>query len=145
MVKRFLSLSIRHKLIAILLLTNGVILALVSLAFVVNEVTGFRSEMQTELTALADIVGNNSSAAVAFNDRSAASETLSGLRAKPYILTAFVMLKDDSVLASYFAPGVEPQQLPFWEGGVNGNRIDGSGFRAALGGSRSSFAVSANI
>jgi len=112
MLKKFRNLSIRHKLIAILLLTNGIVLALVSAAFVVNEATRFRTEMRRELTALAEIVGNNTSAAVAFNDGSAAAETLSGLRAKPDILAAFVMLRDGTVLASYLPDGVELHKLP---------------------------------
>ena len=111
MLNRFRNLSIRRKLIAILLLTNCIVLALVSAAFVVNEASTFRTEVREELAALAEILGNNTSAAVAFNDRASASETLSGLRAKPEIRAAFVVLKDGSVLASYLARGVDPRQL----------------------------------
>ena len=92
MLNRFRNLSIRRKLIAILLLTNCIVLALVSAAFVVNEASTFRTEVREELAALAEILGNNTSAAVAFNDRASASETLSGLRAKPEIRAAFVVL-----------------------------------------------------
>jgi len=145
MLKRFRNLSIRRKLIAILLLTNVVVLALVSTAFVVNEATRFRSEMRTELTALAKIVGDNSSAAVAFSDRKAAGDTLSALRAKPYILTALVILKDDSVFASYAASRGDLVQLSFVEGAGDKLRINGSRFRSVLDSSRSTFAIREHI
>ena len=141
MVRRFRNLSIRRKLIAILLLTNGIVMALVSLAFVVNEAARFRTEMRTELAALADILGNNTSAAVAFNDRTAAAETLSGLRAKQDVVAAFVILKDGSVLASYLAKGVEPRQLGFASGAGDNLRIDGDKLSVMLREARSPFAV----
>ena len=113
MIHRLHNLSIRRKLIALLLLTNFIVLALVSGAFVVNEASMFRSGAHSELAALAEIIGNNTSAAVAFNDRVAAGETLSGLRAKPQIMAAFVLLKDGSVLASYLAKGVDGRRLGY--------------------------------
>ncbi len=145
MLKRFRNLSIRRKLIAILLLTNVVVLALVSTAFVVNEAARFRSGMRTELTALAEIVGDNSSAAVAFNDRKAAGDTLSALRAKPYLLTALVLLKDGSVFASYASPRGGLRQLGFLEGSGDNLRINSSSFGAALESSRSAFAIREHI
>ncbi|HBG08179.1 MAG: hypothetical protein A2075_18280 [Geobacteraceae bacterium GWC2_58_44] len=145
MMNLFRNLSIRRKLIAILLLTNGIVMALVSAAFVVNEATGFRGEIRSELAALADILGNNSSAAVAFNDRSAAAETLSGLRAKPAVLAAFVMLKDGSVLASYLARGVELPKLQFAAAEGGELRIDRGKLSAMLRRSDSPFAVGVDI
>ncbi|WP_328746636.1 ATP-binding protein [Geomonas anaerohicana] len=145
MIKRLRDLSIRRKLIAMLLFTNAVVLALVSAAFVVNEANRFRSEMQTELTALAEIIGNNSSAAVAFNDRQAAGETLAALRAKPYIRTALIVMQDDTVLVRYLAPGSPAHPLPFAV--VAGDRvsIDPLRFRDALQRSRSPLAIGEDI
>uniref|UniRef100_C6E2J4 Hpt protein n=1 Tax=Geobacter sp. (strain M21) TaxID=443144 RepID=C6E2J4_GEOSM len=124
MLRRFRDLSIRRKLLAILLLTSAVVLSLVSTAFVITEATGFRSGMQTELSALAEIVGSNSSAAVAFNDRKSAADTLAALRAKPYILTALVVLKDHSLFASYVAPGATLRDLGFIDGSGESARVD---------------------
>ncbi|BCG46277.1 Hpt protein [Citrifermentans bremense] len=137
MLRPFRDLSIRRKLIAILLLTSSVVLALVSTAFVFNEVADFRSGMRTELSALAEIVGSNSSAAVAFNDRKSAAETLAALRAKPYILNALVVLKDHTVFASYTAPGSRLQYLGFVNGSGASARVDGRRLGAEL--ERSSF------
>ncbi|QWV98463.1 response regulator [Geomonas nitrogeniifigens] len=145
MINRLRDLSIRRKLIAMLLFTNAVVLALVSAAFVVNEADRFRSEMQTELTALAEVIGNNSSAAVAFNDRQAAGETLAALRAKPYIRTALIVLQDDTVLARYLAPGRQARPLPFAV--IDGTRIsiDQNSFRSTLQQSRSPLAIGEDI
>jgi len=124
MIHRLYNLSIRRKLIALLLLTNFIVLALVASAFVVNEATMFRSGSRTELAALAEIIGNNTSAAVAFNDRLAATDTLSGLRAKPQIRAAFVMLKDGTVLASYLGKGADQRRLGFATPEMGSFRID---------------------
>ncbi|GAW67238.1 signal protein [Geoanaerobacter pelophilus] len=137
MLRPFRDLSIRRKLIAILLLTSSVVLALVSTAFVFNEVADFRSGMRTELSALAEIVGSNSSAAVAFNDHKSAAETLAALRAKPYILNALVVLKDHTVFASYTAPGSRLQPLGYVIGSGASARVDGRRLGAEL--ERSSF------
>ncbi|TGU71249.1 response regulator [Geomonas terrae] len=140
MINRFRDLSIRRKLIGMLLLTNAVVLALVSVAFVVNEANRFRREMQTELSALAEIIGNNSSAAVAFSDRAAAGETVAALRAKPYIRLAFIMLQDNTVLASYQAPGgTKPRFMTGFGGRLH---IDEKRLRETLEHSRSPLAIS---
>ncbi|MBU5613174.1 ATP-binding protein [Geomonas azotofigens] len=145
MINRLRDLSIRRKLIAMLLFTNAVVLALVSAAFVVNEANRFRTEMQTELTALAEIIGNNSSAAVAFNDRQAAGETLAALRAKPYIRTALIVLQDNTVLARYLAPGSPVRSLPFAVIAGDRLRVDQNSFHATLQRSRSPLAIGENI
>jgi len=124
MFPRFRDLTIRRKLIAILLLTNGILLALVLSAFVLNEAATYRREVREELVALAQILGNNTSAAVAFNDRASAAETLSGLRAKPEIRSAHVVLKDGTVLASFFSRATAARQLPFLIGEGPGARLD---------------------
>jgi signal transduction histidine kinase/DNA-binding response OmpR family regulator/HPt (histidine-containing phosphotransfer) domain-containing protein len=145
MMQRLKNLSIRRKLIALLLLTNFIVLLLVASAFVVNEATMFRTGARAELAALAEIIGNNTSAAVAFNDRVAAGETLSGLRAKPPIRAALVLLKDGSVLASYFAKGVDPHQVAFVNNAGSELRVDRRAFVAALNRADSPFALTCDL
>jgi two-component system, sensor histidine kinase len=141
MVGPFRNLSIRRKLIAILLLTNGIVLALVFTAFVANEAVATRKEVREELAALADIIGNNTSAAVAFNDRAAAAETLSGLRAKPEIMAAFVLLKDGSVLARYLVKGCDLQKLPIVTVSGEDYRLDAGKLSEMLRRANSLFAM----
>ena len=145
MIHRLHNLSIRRKLIALLLLTNFIVLALVASAFVVNEATMFRSGSRTELAALAEIIGNNTSAAVAFNDRLAATETLSGLRAKPQIRAAFVMLKDGSVLASYLGKGVDQRRLGFATPEKGSFLVDAGRLAALVREAGSSFALAHDL
>jgi len=145
MVRRLHDLSIRRKLIALLLLTNFIVLALVASAFVVNEATMFRTGARAELAALAEIIGNNTSAAVAFNDRVAAGDTLSGLRAKPQIMAAFVMLKDGSVLASYLAKGVDGRRLGFAAPRGDGFAVDDAKLAAAVRQASSPFALALDL
>lgn len=78
----FRDLPIRRKLILAILLTSFVSLALASSAFIGFEWYSERREMVEEMTALADIIGANSTAAVSFNDASTASETLAALKAR---------------------------------------------------------------
>jgi TMAO reductase system sensor TorS len=102
----FRTLSIKNKLMAITLLTSATAVLFVSLAFLVNEIISFRIGVRQELGAIADIIGKNSAAAVAFNDPKSARETLAGLSAKPYILGAFIVTADDRIFADYVSPKV---------------------------------------
>ena len=145
MLNLFRNLSIRRKLIAILLLTNAIVLALISAAFVVNEAADFRSHARSELAALAEILGNNTTAAVAFNDRSAAQETLSGLRGRRDVRCAFVTLKDGAVLASYLAKGVALHDLQFAVGRGEALRIDSGVLNLKLRESDSPFALGTDL
>jgi two-component system sensor histidine kinase/response regulator len=103
--------SIKRKLMALILITCGIVLAAASLAFVINEAIVFRKGVQEELAALAKIVGNNSAAAVAFTDHNSAAETLAALKAKPHILAAYVITRDGAILAKYLAKGVNSERL----------------------------------
>ncbi len=98
--------SIKNNLMMIIMLTSATVVVLVSLAFLANEIVSFRKGIRQELKALADIIGKNSAAAVAFYDQKSASDTLSGLSAKPYILGAVIIAKDGSVFAEYISPKI---------------------------------------
>ncbi len=102
----FRTTSIKNNLMMIILLTSAAVALLVSLAFLANEIVSFRTSIRHELSALADIVGKNSAAAVAFNDPKSATETLGGLRVKPYMLGAFIVANDNSVFAEYISPKI---------------------------------------
>ena len=111
MIRFFRTLSIKRKLMTIILMTCSIVLAVASMAFVVNEAISFRTAAKEELSALADILGNNTAAAVAFNDQRAAAETLAGLRARPHIIDAYIITTDGTILARYVAAGVKNTEL----------------------------------
>jgi len=140
MIRLFRNLSIRRKLMGIILTSNCIALAMVALVFVVNEVHHYRSAAAAELAALADILGNNSSAAVAFNDRKAAEETLAGLKAKKEVVAAFVVGKDDEVLATYYAGQGAPGRVPFVRA-AGPARLDRARLAGCLAAARSPWGV----
>jgi signal transduction histidine kinase/CheY-like chemotaxis protein/HPt (histidine-containing phosphotransfer) domain-containing protein len=106
MTNLFRTLSIRNKLMAITLLTSATAVLFISLAFLIGEVVSFRKGVRQQLGVIADIIGKNSAAAVAFDDPNAARETLAGLSAKPYILGAFIVTDDNRLFASYLHPSM---------------------------------------
>lgn len=107
----FRNLSIKNKLMAILMLTSGIVLLVASLAFSVNEFVSFRSTTHQELTSLAEIVGKNVSAALLFGDRKSATETLETLSLKPTILAAFLFTQDGDIFSSYISKEVHVKRL----------------------------------
>lgn len=104
-------LPIRQKLVWITMLASGVALALATLALVAVEVTRSRREIRRDLAALAAIVADNSTAALTFDDRAAAEETLAALRARPSIRAAALYDGEGRLFARY-SRSREPGGLP---------------------------------
>ncbi len=105
-------LSIKRKLTVIIMLTCSAALLMASVAFITNEVLTFRKAMIENLSTLSEVIGNNSTAALSFNDRKAAEETLSALSAEPNVISASIYARDGSLFAKYIKgnggdPGAE--------------------------------------
>jgi len=79
------NLSIKLKLRLIITLTVSVALLLAGGAVLTYDQIVSRADMRNDLEVLAEIVGSNSSAALAFGDPKAAEDVLSGLKAKRHI------------------------------------------------------------
>ena len=92
---------IRRKLMLIALLTTGGTLLLAGLALIVLDMARFRKDMVRDLTTLADIVAQNSTAALSFRDPSAAQDTLQGLKARPTITAAAIYDAEDRFFVRY--------------------------------------------
>ena len=104
-------LSIRQKLTAMLMLISGVVLALASIAFVTWDFFRFRADLEADLVTQAQLVLENTGAAVTFNDPVAATETLEMLEIHPHTQLACLYLVDGSLFAlKSFGP--EPDQCP---------------------------------
>src|SRR5713226_8425876 len=99
--RAFRDLSIRRKLMLIIMLTSSVALLLACTAFIGYDRYTFRPAMVRDFTTVADMIGSNSTAALAFSDADSAREILGVLRAKPHIVAACVYTRDARVLASY--------------------------------------------
>ncbi len=95
------SLSIGRKLSLAVLATTGTALLLSGTAFVVYDVTTFRQALVRRTEVLAQLVGINSAASLAFSDASVAEEVLGALTAEPRVLAAAVYDARGNVFARY--------------------------------------------
>jgi PAS domain S-box-containing protein len=99
--RSYRDLSIRHKLYVIIMFTSGVGLLFASAAFLTYDLIAFRRAMTRDLSTLAEIVGQDSTAALTFNDSHSATQILSALKAKPNIICACTYASDGKLLAVY--------------------------------------------
>lgn len=125
----FKDISIKRKLTVILIVTSSAALLMAGAATIIYERLTFPRNLAQNLASLADVVGNNSAAAILFNDETAAAETLQGLRATPSIMMAQVYRKDGSVLASYLRTGetmatLSPTQSTFSQETITADHVD---------------------
>ena len=103
---KFRDLPIRRKL-ALLILTSSVLAVLLAcMGFAVYERQNFRANTDNELRALADTLGANTAASLAFNDRKTAREMLAALRADHDVLGACLYDIKGNIFAEYRRPGV---------------------------------------
>jgi two-component system sensor histidine kinase/response regulator len=100
--------SLNQKLTIISFLSTGTALLFVFVAFAVASVLNHRKDEGMQLSSFAGVIGTNSVDALVFNDRSAAQNTLSALKAKDEISTAVLFDRSGKVFARYIAPGVAP-------------------------------------
>ena len=93
--------SIRRKLTFTIAITSGLALALAAAALVVYDIATYRQAVTRDVEALADLVGGNSTAALAFGDGTAASETLRSLAVRPDVEAAALYTASGHRLAAY--------------------------------------------
>jgi signal transduction histidine kinase/ActR/RegA family two-component response regulator len=107
-------LPIRSKLTLTTMFTTVVALLLACAAFVAYELIAFREDLRAELSSLAIILGENSAAALAFEDAESAAHTLQSLKTHPHVLGAALYDRSGKVFATYrnaanTSPFVAPQ------------------------------------
>ena len=99
---RFLrDVSLKRKLMVIIMLTSSVALLLACAAFVAYERVVFRKDMVDDLTVKADLFAEQSTAALSFKDPKTATEILRKLAAQKRIVTACIYRSDGTVFAKY--------------------------------------------
>ncbi len=81
-------LSIRFNLALLILSTSVLAVLLASFGFAIYERQSYRASAVRELTALADTLGANTAASLAFNDQGTANEILRALATEPHVLVA---------------------------------------------------------
>ena len=103
--RTFRNIPIKQKLVIIIMLTTTTALLLAGVAIVGIDAILFRNNLERDLTALARIIADNSTAALAFNDSRSAAETLAALRARTHLVEACIYRTDGTVLATYSRVG----------------------------------------
>ncbi len=102
---KLIDLPIRQKLMLIISATAVLVLIMSTLAFVGNElVATWRSSLQ-DLSMTAQIIGSNSTAALAFRDEAAGTDMLKALSSKRWIEYACLYDAKGAVFAKYSRPG----------------------------------------
>jgi two-component system sensor histidine kinase/response regulator len=97
--------SVSRKLTATALSTSGVALIAACTVFAIYDYSSSRSRLVRDVTMIADTVGANSTAALAFRDAAAAAETLRATAINDHILAARLFTRDGTLLATYMRPG----------------------------------------
>jgi len=119
-------LSLKHKLMAIIMLTCVAALSLTSVVFAAWEWTTLRRSVVRDLTTHASILADNCKAAITFLDAADANEVLRTVAAIPSIDVACVYTPDGRLFASYvrkdahaaIPSAVELKDNPVFERGV---------------------------
>ena len=101
---------IQQKLMKVIMLTSGAVLLLTCSSFFAYEFVTFRQSSMRELSTLGEIIATNSTAALAFDDSTAANEILSALKAERHIVAAGVYDADGKLFSYYRA---SRNQTPF--------------------------------
>jgi signal transduction histidine kinase/HAMP domain-containing protein len=114
---RIQDLSLKHKLIAIIMLTCTGALFLAGAIFTVWEWSSLRRALVRDLSTQAQIVGNNCNGSIRFNDSDDANSVLKSVEGIPSILKACVFRKEGTLLAAYFRSGTDysvpdPNSIP---------------------------------
>jgi signal transduction histidine kinase/CheY-like chemotaxis protein len=97
----FHQLTLTRKLTAIGVVAAFASLVMAGAVLIAFDLTAEYHDEVREVSVIAKVVGINSSAALAFGDAQAASETLSALRSNPHIIAAAIQLPDGRVLARF--------------------------------------------
>jgi two-component system cell cycle sensor histidine kinase/response regulator CckA len=107
MLKSLRDVPIGRKLLWIVMATTTAALLLAGASLLILDSVLFRAGLRSDLTALARVVGDSSTAALAFDDPRVASETLGALRARPHIVSACLYLPDGRIFARYQRRGAQ--------------------------------------
>jgi uncharacterized membrane protein affecting hemolysin expression len=98
-------LAIREKLEAVIIVSVAAALVLACGALLAFTIVGMRNSIRTGTGILAQVIGENSTAALSFNDSQAAAELLQGLKAQPSITRACIYSARGGLFARHTRAG----------------------------------------
>lgn len=94
-------LSIRWKLLLIIMLSSGLALVMACIAFTVYDQHSAKGAMVRKLEVLAGVIADNSVSSLVFDDAQAAGQTLAALKAEPHIVAAAIYNAQSAPFALY--------------------------------------------
>jgi signal transduction histidine kinase/DNA-binding response OmpR family regulator/HPt (histidine-containing phosphotransfer) domain-containing protein len=97
----FRDLSIRGKLALLIMTASAFAVILACVGFAIYERQRFHTDIADELATLADTLGANTAASLAFNDQKSAEQTLAALRTEHHVLGACLYDTQGRVFAVY--------------------------------------------
>ncbi len=97
----FRDLSIRGKLALLIMTASAFAVILACVGFAIYERQRFHTDIADELATLADTLGANTAASLAFNDQKSAEQTLAALRTEQHVLGACLYDTQGRVFAVY--------------------------------------------
>ena len=109
MSRAFRDRPIRQKVNLLIAAASGIALVLAAVGLIVYDLTTVQPRAIRDLMAQVDLIRTNTTAALAFQDRKAATENLSTLQAKREIASASLFGPDGRLFATYVRKGEEPQ------------------------------------
>ena len=92
---------IRRKLMLIVMAMTGLALLLAAVGIILADLVLFRGYLKNDLSALAHIIADNTTASLAFEDPTAATETLNTLRARTHVVTGCIFGRGGELFAEY--------------------------------------------
>jgi diguanylate cyclase (GGDEF)-like protein/PAS domain S-box-containing protein len=101
-------LSIRTNLALLILSASALAVLLASFGFGIYERQNYRASAVRELTALADTLGANSAASMAFDDKTTARQMLGALATEPHVMVALLYDVDGKTFVEYRGPSGQP-------------------------------------
>ena len=112
--------TLRGKLMLVVFASTFASLLFAAIALAIYEVRNYDDALVADLETQAEILGRASEAALAFNDREVATETLALLRLRPQMRAAALYNAEGTLFASYLQDGGRvPEQA-----GAPGNRVE---------------------
>jgi len=99
---RLYNMSIKRSLMAIIIITSSIVVFFSSAVFLAFVYFSFRQSLIEEISILAEVIDENCTAALAFNDKKTAKKIISSLRAEPQISTAYIVTPKKKIFVSYY-------------------------------------------
>ncbi len=100
----FYNWPISRKLSAVVLLTSGLLIGVMTAAVSLEKRFSFRAKLVSNSRVLAEVIGDNTTAALVFGDPDTAFEMLSALRAEQDVLSAALYDQEGELFVSYIQP-----------------------------------------